>query len=116
MASTGTWMYVEGQGVIQISDRIPKIASRALVGGEYVFCERNGETLDFGTGPIRVNSESEKRRVLREHGVAPAPSGVTGIKQPKFDPSSMPSFAEHFRKEQGVSLEDATGLVHVKER
>lgn len=116
MAESGVWVYdPKLDKVVKVSDRIPRLASRVLVGGEHVYCKPNGETLDFGTGPIRVNSAAEKRRVLREHGVAPAPDGTRGIRQRKYDPDSVPTFEEHFNREHGVPLKEAHGLVHIRE-
>ena len=90
--------------MVKISDAIPRLASRVSVGGEPIYCEPGGETLDFGTGEIQVNSAAEKRRVLREHGVMPAPEGLKTTA--KYDPSKVPSFKEHFYKERGASLDE----------
>jgi hypothetical protein len=115
-SNTGTWRYDRELGLcVKISDEIPRIASRVNILGEHVYCEPNGETLDFGKGPVHVNNASEKRKVLRSFGVAPAPDGVSHISQPKFDPDTVPSFKEHFQKEHGTPLSEAQGLVHVKE-
>lgn len=116
MGKSGTFVYdPKNRCMVQISDKIPGIASRVNVQGENVFCDPNGETLDFGKGPQVVSSASEKRKVLREHGVMPHPGGNYG-KDRKIDTSKIPSFAEHFRREQGIPLSEAKDLVHVRER
>lgn len=108
---SGTWKYDEELGqCVQVSDRIPKL-SRFTVAGSRPFCSRRGEMIDLGNGPEFVRDATEKRELMKRHGVMEAQGDI-----PRKAPKRMPSFSEHFRKETGTPLSEAGGLVHVQGR
>ncbi len=112
-SNTGTWVFdTTLQKLVKVSDRIPNI-SRFEVAGSRVYCDPNGETLDFGAGSVDVRDATEKRQVMQKHGVMEAQGKWEG---PKYDPDTVPTFAEHFREETGTSLDEAgPSLIHTKE-
>jgi len=107
---TGTYVFDKKlRKFVLISDRAPNVAGITSIHGETVSCKPGGETIDLGVGKVyRVNDASEKRRVLKENGVMPAP---TGMKHTRKE-IKMPSFGEYFHKRHGMPLKEATGLVH----
>jgi hypothetical protein len=84
-----------------------------IVEGELVVCARNGETLDFGQGPVHVGDSFEKARVMRAHGVMQHPGG--NLHTNKLEPARLPTFSDYFHKTHGIPLSEASGLIHVRE-
>lgn len=91
-----------------VSEGEPPSSRFLVIHGEPVVCARNGETLDFGSGPTVVNDAHEKASLLRSEGLMPSPGGR--INRP--EPQKLPSFKEFFYKEHRMALTEATGLVH----
>lgn len=107
-SNSGTYVWDRTlRKLVKVSDRIPSLA-RHEIAGSRPYCAPNGETLDFGDGPIHVANASEKRAVMRRYGVAEAQGRID---PPRYDPSTAPSFKEFFHKEHGVPLSEATGLI-----
>lgn len=103
----------EKREFVKVSER-SNVASATCIEGEPVVCDAGGETLDMPTGPVTVADATEKRRVLREHGLMPAPTGMG--EKPAPDPGTLQSFGDFFREQHGVALSEATGLIHERKR
>ena len=109
---TGVWVYRKGEPPVKVSDR-SNAQTVGVIMGEPVICKVGGETLDFGTEKVFVEDSSTKAKELRKRGLMPSPEGA--IRPTKYDPSKVPTFAEHFYKETGTSLSEAgPNLVHFR--
>ena len=112
-ASRGPWptsvyKYDKWGNRTVVSEGAPPSNRFLVIHGESVYCAPNGEVHDFGGGPVCVNDAHEKATLLRAEGLMPSPGGR--INRPEMP--RLPSFKEHFYKEHGMALTEATGLVH----
>lgn len=99
---TGTWVYDKDlKKCVKVSERIPGLG-RFCVEGSRPFCARNGETLDFGSGPTEVRDATEKRALMRKHGVMEAPGRDRMANKPA--PAKHETFKEYFYKTHGTDL------------